>query len=142
VRFQSTQASCGPAALRNALLCVGVTRTESELETLTGCTASEGTTPKGLQTALQAIGRQGGTISEGRGDVAILRLLEALRNGRPVILLVDHWDHWVVAFGLLGVSSIHLVDSADTELVQTLTPEELIPRWEGNGKRPYYGIIV
>jgi hypothetical protein len=59
-----------------------------------------------------------------------------------VILLVDHWDHWVVAFGLLGVSSIHVVDSADTELVQTLTPEELIPRWEGNGKRPYYGIIV
>lgn len=150
MRFQSNQANCGPAALRNALQCHGVSRSEQELESLTGCTAAEGTTPKGVLKALALVAKDHpnvspGLISEGRASVALLHLLESIRNGHVVIMLVDEWDHWVVAFGLLGSGDgmrIHLSDSADPELIQHLTPKSLVERWKGHGRKPYYGIVV
>jgi hypothetical protein len=150
MRFQSNQANCGPAALRNALQCHGISRAEQELERLTGCTAAEGTTPRGILKALALVAKDHpeitpGVISEGRETIALLRLLEALRNGNVGILLVDDWDHWVVAFGLLGGGKnirIHLSDSADSELIQHHSPQSLINRWKGQGRKPYYGIVV
>lgn len=150
MRFQSNQANCGPAALRNALQCHGVSRSEQELEKLTGCSAAEGTTPRGILKALTLVAKDHpevspGVINEGRENVALLQLLESLRNGHVVILLVDEWDHWVVAFGLLGSGSgirIHLSDSADAELIQHHTPKSILARWKGQGRKPYYGIVV
>lgn len=150
MRFQSNQANCGPAALRNALQCHGVSRSEQELESLTGCTAAEGTTPRGMLKALALVAKDHlevspGVISESRPGVALLTVLESLRNGHVVIMLVDEWDHWVVAFGLLGSGDgmrIHLSDSADPELIQHRTPKALLERWKGHGRKPYYGIVV
>lgn len=150
MRFQSTAANCGPAALRNALQCHGIQRSEAELETLAGFTAADGTSPKGLCKALAAIAKDhtevaNAVIHEGRDTVAILQLLEAIRNGHVVICLVDGWDHWVVAFGLLGGgrnTRLHISDSADPELVQHYTPAAFMARWKGQGRKPYYGIVV
>ena len=83
-----------------------------------------------------------GVISEGREDVAILKLVESIRLGHPVILCVDNWDHWVTAFGLLGPMTIHVADSADSELVKHYEPGELLARWKGPGKKAFYGIVV
>lgn len=143
MRFQSTQASCGPASLRNALLALGIERSEEELSQLSGCTATNGTPPKGLIRAItQITGAEPGVIYEAREDVAVLRLVEALRVGRPVILCVDRDEHWVVAFGLLGPDVVHVADSADNELVKHYRPRDLASRWRGVGRRPFYGILV
>ena len=152
MRFQSTQASCGPAALRNALLCHGVTRSEQELELLTGCTAADGTSFKGMLKALQLVAKDAPAIapavlSESRPDVAILRTIAALQGGHVVILCVDEWEHWVVAFGLLGMGAkviVHVSDSADAEMVRHLKPGELLDWWKGPeaARKPYFGVIV
>lgn len=150
MRFQSTAANCGPAALRNALQCHGIQRSEAELETLAGFTAADGTSPKGLLKALAAVARDNpditpAIINESRPNVAIMMLLEAIRNGHVVVCLVDSWDHWVVAFGLLGSGRgvrVHISDSADPELVQSYTPDAFMTRWKGQGRKPYYGIVV
>lgn len=152
MRFQSTQASCGPAALRNALLCHRIERSEAELELLTGCSAAEGTPPKGILRALGLVARDAphirpAPLAESRADVAILRVIAALQAGHVVVMCVDEWEHWVVAFGLLGMGAriiVHVSDSADNEMVQHLTPEELLARWKGPeaSRKPYFGVIV
>lgn len=149
MRFQSTLANCGPAALRTALAIRGILRTQEELEALSGCT-TEGTSPRGMLAALRAISSESeevrpGVISESRPDIALLRLLEAHRSGCSVILCVDQDEHWVVSFGLLGEGArmvVHVSDAGDSELVKHYRPGELVERWRGLGRRPYYGIVV
>ena len=86
-----------------------------------------------------------GVISEAREPIAVLQMLECLRNGHVVICCVDSDEHWVVAFGLLGGGErlrVHVSDSADPELVQHYTPQAFGQRWRGKGRKPYYGIVV
>lgn len=150
MRLQSSQASCGPASLRNALLCHGIVRSEQELETLAGCTAADGTNPRGLLRALSSISQEHpeispGTISESRPDVALLKLVAALTAHHVVILCVDDFSHWVLAFGLLGggaKATIHVADPADSEMVEHFSPDMLLRRWAGPARKPYYAIVV
>lgn len=150
MRLQSTQANCGPACLRNALLCHGIIRSETELESLAGTTGASGTSGKGLLGALRSISGEHpvlspGVISEGRADVAILKLLASLGAGHPVILCADNDEHWILAFGVLGGGArvvVHVSDPADNEMVLHMTPGALMERWHGPGRKPYYGVIV
>lgn len=148
MRFQSTTANCGPAALRNALLAHGIERSEQELEGLTGYTPEEGTSHKGIIKAVRAMeqpGLMGMPLSEARGDVALLRLLASLQAGHTVLLVVDNYEHWVCAFGLLGSGrsvTVHVADSAYTELVRHMTPAALLEWWRPPRRSHYYGIIV
>jgi hypothetical protein len=145
VRFQSTQSSCGPAALRTALLARRIVRSEDELAKLAGCTPADGTSPRGLLRALRLISQEHpavtpGVLNERRADVAILRLTAALQNGTVALLCVDQWSHWVTAFGLLG-HTVHVADSADNEMVLHYEPSEILTRWRGPGGG-FYGILV
>ena len=147
MRFQSTQASCGPAALRNALLVRGVERSEEELAALCGYKPSNGTSAKGMMRALILVAKEHpglmpAVLAESRGDVAILRLMAAHRAGIVGVLLVDNWEHWVVSFGTLGEATVHVSDSDDTELVKHYSLEQLERRWRGAGRKPYYGILI
>lgn len=150
MRLQSTQASCGPACLRNALLCHGIIRSEQELEQLAGTTAASGTSGRGLIKALSAIalehpGVRPGVLSEARADVAILKLLATLNAGHVCVLCVDAYEHWVLAFGTLGSGArivVHVCDPAENEMILHYNPDQLLQRWKGPGKKPFYGIIV
>ena len=146
MRFQSTQASCGPAALRNALRARGVHRSEEELARLAGYRPEDGTTARGLLKALRLIAAdnpdiQPVTFQESRADIALLKLSHAHSRGLVVVPCVDEWSHWVVSFGTLG-QIFHIADSADDEMVLHLDSEQLRARWKGFGKCPYYGIAV
>jgi ABC-type bacteriocin/lantibiotic exporter with double-glycine peptidase domain len=150
VRLQSTQANCGPACLRNALLCHGITRSETELESLAGTTGALGTSPRGLISALKAVAIDNpavspGIIHESRPDVALLKLVACLSAGHVCILCADGNEHWILAFGLLGSGArivVHISDPADNEMVLHMRPDELLARWKGPGRKPYYGVIV
>jgi hypothetical protein len=149
MRFQSHRSSCGPASLRTALMARGISRSEDELASLTGCT-TEGTGARGILKAAHQIAVEHphlnpGVIHERRGDIALLRLLAAHRAGMVAILCVDHFNHWVTSFGLLGESTVHVCDPANDELVLHYRPQELVERWgciEGNKKAVYYAIIL
>jgi ABC-type bacteriocin/lantibiotic exporter with double-glycine peptidase domain len=150
LRLQSTQASCGPACLRNALLCHGISRSEQELEQLCGTTAAAGTSSKGLAAGLKLLRTEHpeiapGVIAEARDDVAILKLLAALNAGHVIIMCVDDNEHWVLAFGTLGSGTrilVHVCDPAENEMILHMRPEELLARWKGPGRKAYYGVIV
>lgn len=150
MRLQSTQANCGPACLRNALLCHGIIRSEVELEQLCGTTGTDGTPPAGLLKGLRAVAVEHpalspGVLYEARADVALLKLIATLQAGHVAILLVDENEHYVLAFGLLGAGAkiiIHVCDPAENEMVVHLTPPELLARWKGPGRKPFYGVIV
>lgn len=143
MRFQSTAANCGPAAVRNALMALGIARSEEEIETLTGTTAADGTGPKGILRALHAIlPTPPGQINETREDVAILKLLAALNAGHPVVCCVDQDEHWVSAVGTLGGNILLVADSADNELILSYSPTNFLARWAGPTRKPYYGVVL
>jgi ABC-type bacteriocin/lantibiotic exporter with double-glycine peptidase domain len=145
VRFQRTKSSCGPAALSNALECLGIRRSEDELAALCKQTP-EGTTAKNLRKAIATIdGTRNGLIDEVRADVGLLRVLQSLYEGRPVILCVDSWSHWAVAAGVLGFGKrINCVDSGDNDLLRTRSLDEFIEWWRGPSEvaRPFWGTVV
>lgn len=146
MRFQSTAASCGPAALRNALAALGVARTEDELATLCGTTA-EGTPPRGVLKALREMGHSPAVVHEARGQVAWLLLLQALAAGRPAIACVDQDEHWVAVFATLGARNedgprVLVADSGSSELVHSYTAAEWLERWGGPTRRPFYAITL
>lgn len=144
MRLQSSQANCGPFALRNALMALGLQRSEKECEALCRVTAADGTSAANLWRAVQKVDDlRPRKIDEGRFDVAMLQLHAALDCGHPVILLVDNWEHWVAAIGTLGTSRVLVADSADAELVLSYDWGQLMKRWECNGaKRPYWAVSL
>lgn len=143
MRLQSRKSSCGPAALKNALESIGIERTEDELGLLSRQT-TEGTSQPGLERAIQTIDKGDGTkltsnrIYEKRREVAGWALSSAIRAGRPVILCVDNFEHWVSAVGILGERFI-IADSASNDVVEYMSLSETLDRWDGPG---YYGIEI
>lgn len=144
MKLQARRSSCGPASLANALECLGMSRTEEELITLCGQT-TEGTTDKGLRKAIAAVGGLNREISESRPDVAMLILLQAIYEGRPVIVCCETWGHWAVCAGVLGFGKrVVCIDSGDNDLVRLRTLDEVVEWWKGPeaSKKPWYGVIV
>lgn len=143
MRLQSSQANCGPFAVRNALSALGVSRSEQECESLCKVTGTHGTRARDLVRGLAAIESvMPSCIDETRRDVGLLRLDAALRAGRPAILLVDAWSHYVAAVGVLGNRYL-VADSADSELVVSVDVAGLATWWGCEGaRRPYWGVIL
>lgn len=140
MRLQDTAENCGPAAMSNALSAMGITRTQAECEALCGTKA--GTSERQLFAALTRVNNlTPAALSESRAEVALLRIEAALRRGSPSILAVDDWGHWVAVVGMLGDRFL-LADGGDNELILSVTAGELVRRWAGPGRKPYYGVIL
>ena len=143
MRLQSTTAACGPAALSNALAAMGITRSEDECGKLCRCTATDGTSHRNMIRAVRSIdGLMGMVIEEQKGDVAFLRLADALRTAHPLLLLVDNWEHWIAAVGMLG-GRVLVADSADNELILSMDFPTLVRRWGCHGvRKPFWAVLL
>ncbi len=129
--------------MRNALKALGIERSTEELEVLLGTTATEGTPTKRLVKGLLKMEELNPrVIDEAREMVAHLSLSAALHSGRPVVLCVDDWTHWVTAIGTLGMGRVLIADSADSELVLATDWPTLMQRWASTAKRPYWGVVL
>jgi hypothetical protein len=113
-------------------VALGISRSVEELEKLCRTSATDGTQTKNIVRAAATIeGCVPVRLLEKRTDIALLKLAEALRRGRPVIMA---WctavpgDHWIAAIGLLGDRYL-LADSADSELVTSMSVDEVEERW-------------
>ncbi len=138
MRLQDNQANCGPAAMSNALAAIGLLRSQDECTVLAKTSATEGTSTKKLLAAIRAVGRFPLVINEKRPSVAILYLCAMLDDGRSAVLCVDDGSHWVAAVGLLG-ERVLVADSADSELVVSVTRTELAEWWADDR---CYGIVL
>lgn len=146
MRRQTSDNDCGPTAIANAFEVhhrrVGL----RGLRELVG-TTREGSDETDLIRALLAYGCGVDAFS---GDGALQAgawILDASAAGRPVILCVDRWDHWVTTIGAIG-RQVTIYDPArDTGGAFVLRLEDLRRRWEaakrvrGRGPR-FYGIAI
>lgn len=109
-------------------------------------TTAQGTTAKNLRKAISTIdGTRNVEIAESRPEVALLRMLQAIYEGRPVIVAVENWEHYAVASGVLGFGQrINCVDSGDNDLHVVRTLDEFVAWWRGpeQAARPFWGVIV
>lgn len=146
MRYQSVPGRCGPAALREALAAIGVQRSEDELAALAKTTV-DGTSPRGLLRALSLLELEREPayyMMEARADIAYIRVAEALREERPVVLCVDNYNHWVAVTGFLGASRPRFVvaDAGHEERILYLTAPELLSRWRGPARLAYCGVVI
>lgn len=139
--MQDTEANCGPTAMSNALAAMGTARTVTECEALCKTSASRGVSAAKLIRALKATELEPEVVHESRRDVAFLRLDQALRMGRPVILSVANGTHWVAAIGRLGDRYL-VADSDDNDLVISRDANALATWWAEKTSRPYYGVVL
>lgn len=150
MKLQERKFSCGPAAIRAALYVLGHNLSEVALRKRAG-TTSEGTDEKGVMRAIRCYGHRPREYQAESRKVAWGWLKSVLGRGKPTLLCVDQWDHWVAAVGRLGGKV--LVFDPDSSSgrrkkysgLEVYTEQELGARWcyyEDNGKHIYYAISI
>lgn len=129
MRRQSADHDCGPTALANALERFGVKRGRSTMAHLCGTTL-EGSDEDDIKRGALALGCG---VDEHRGDTprgSHLWLLETLAAGRPALLCVDRWGHWVTALGACGRDVVIYDPARETGGAAVLRWRTLRRRWE------------
>lgn len=94
--------TCGPFALKHALLAFGVFAREDDLARVAGCTEQHGTDEPGLRRAARAHGVELRVQREREPAAADRALRTWLGRGTPVLLCLDQWEHWVTAVAMDG----------------------------------------
>lgn len=152
MNYQRKDYYCGPASLQNAMLALGKRQSQDRIAAIAGTTEAEGTDEHGLQRAVLWAGL---TLDEGQFDSELAAhgwVWSSLTMGRPVLLCVDRWGHWITAIGVLG-KRVVLFDPARyahnkaRNGVFTLPRAKFLKRWAAakrvRGKGPvYYGLAV
>ena len=129
---QTTNYTCGPAALRAALLALGVTASEDKLAALAHTTAAGGTHADGLAEAagehdVEAEVRDGYTLDE---------LAHALDDGCVVLCCIqatsepEDTSHWVVPVAVkVDPEAVKLMDPWVENAHSTVTLDDFEERW-------------
>ncbi len=129
MRRQTGDHDCGPTAVANALEWhhrrVGL----SGLRDVCG-TTDDGSDEDDIKRALLAYDCG---VDELAGDDprgAHVWLLESLAAGRPALLCVDRWGHWVTAIGAAGRQIVIYDPARETGGTVVLRFADLRRRWE------------
>lgn len=134
---QETSYSCGAASLGYALCAIGIEVKEEKLRDLSD-TTRDGADENQLGTALEELDVD---YSEDH-EASFAGLMKTLRSGRPCLLCVDDWEHWVAVIGALG-DYVVMRDPQNTSeniaanTVHVLDEEELTKRWRGPDDKFY-----
>lgn len=142
MQLQQSPFGCGPAAVVNALESLGIQTTQEVVATLAKTNPQEGTYPAGMRRALEALGFEPLVIEVKDQDLALAAARGHLMTGRPILLCVDNWEHWVTAIGMLG-DRILIVDPADGAVTTSMNSADFLTRWGCFAeKKPFYAIAV
>lgn len=142
MKLQSEHNWCGACATANALLAIGIERSEGEIAALAKTSAWDGTGAKGIIEALRKVGVTPGVVQEAREDVFALKVDKALSDGHSIVACISTdkpWDHWVALVGRLG-GFITVADPARGTL--SVPQTTFFDQARGDGRRPYYAIIL
>lgn len=146
VKFQKRAGFCGPASVVNAFRCLGEKVPEVQIGAAAGCTP-EGCPPEKLTEAIRQFGHGAVSFETKDKNSAWGMLVASLRDGKPVIVLVMEWGHYVTVAGLLG-DRVIMVDSTNTQRnkaengVHVLSRREFMKRWFCSSEGAYCGISV
>lgn len=118
---------CGPFALKHALLVYAVVADEDDITALAGARARRGADERQLAHAAAHYGCGLDTARRFAAARARVELGAQLRRGRPVLLCVSQWAHWVTVVHEEGGRFV-VCDSHDPAVV-TVMPWERLQSW-------------
>jgi predicted double-glycine peptidase len=152
MRYQTRDYYCGPAAVQNAMFALGLKFSQDQLALLGGTSEADGTDEDGIKRMVLGIGRE---VDEFATDTDLAAFGWVWNNavlGRPTVLCMDQWGHWVTVIGTLGKRVI-MFDPAryrhNTDRLGTynLPKDRFLRRWKAahrtaGAKPAYYGIAI
>lgn len=151
MNFQKNESYCGPASVRNALQIYRDRISQKKLADLGG-TTKDGSDEEDIKRMILGAGYEVDEFSTDLRTAAWGWAWNSLLMGRPVVLCVDRWEHWVSLVGLVG-KNVLLFDPANNRWnvnrngLQVVYRDTLTRRWEaakrvrGNQDR-FYGIGI
>lgn len=151
MRFQRSGWSCGPTAVVNAGLALGVVLDYGVVVEASGARTA-GASEDGLLQALRHLGMSARPFTSDNRNEAWAWLRGELIGGRAIIMCVSSWTHWVATVGLIG-DRVILVDSSRSKRnkrengVHSVSHTSLMRRWWNarrwaDGERRLYAICV
>lgn len=148
MKYQSRSHTCGPAALGNAARALGISASERRLVSLSGCTEDLGADEHGLIAAAREIGLKATPHWTADKNAAWAFVRAAALDGRPCLLCISNWGHWVTTIGMLG-DRIVLDDPSNSAAnvsengTHVLTRKQLLKRWRHRHEaEPFYAIAI
>lgn len=151
MRFQKKEHYCGPASVANALEVYKQRVAQEKLATAGG-TTDDGSDEEDIKRMILSEGFEPDEYATDLSVAAFGWVWNSLLLGRPVLLCVDRWEHWVCLYGIVGKQVI-MMDPMRTEWNRArhgtyiLPREDLLRRWEAakrvRGKLDrFYGIGI
>ncbi|HUL02223.1 MAG TPA: hypothetical protein VLV16_03205 [Gemmatimonadales bacterium] len=128
--------TCGPFALKHALLALGVFAREEELARAAGTTERLGTDEPGLRRAARLHGAELRLVRGTAREPTREALDSWLSGGAPVLLCIDQWEHWVTAVSA-DAEIVMVFDSKYDAPLRAEPWEELLDRLAC--RRPWLG---
>jgi ABC-type bacteriocin/lantibiotic exporter with double-glycine peptidase domain len=98
---QERQYSCGPAAIRAALYMLGRKVTEAKVRKVAGTTTG-GSDEKDMIRAIHYYGYNVTEINSTTKKESWAKIKYQIGRGRPIILCINGWSHWVCIVGMFG----------------------------------------
>ncbi|MEI7811542.1 MAG: cysteine peptidase family C39 domain-containing protein [Ignavibacteria bacterium] len=126
---QPNKYSCGPFALKYALVMLGIFRHEKEIAEVAGSNWWSGTDEIGLARAAKKFNCKMNYFHSEDPDKAFALLDGQLDKGLPCILSVNNWEHWLTVLGCQHDKYI-IVDSGLERVIAILNPSKLLKRWK------------
>lgn len=147
MRYQATEWSCGPAAVVNACQALGVRASESRVRRLAESDPT-GTDEAQLIRAIRGLGLKATSWGGMDGPAAWAFVRSNVAEGRPCLVCIDQWRHWVAVVASVG-SRVIVADSNRTKRnlaengVHSLSRPGLIRRWRcRNEQEAFYAIAI
>lgn len=144
MKIQQKNHDCGPFAILNALLAIGKRTSLREIKRHTA-TTEDGTNEHGLQNCVERLGLVATEFTASKTE-AYQIVKDNVSVGRPVILCVEAYRHWVAAVGVIG-NRIIVMDSWNSmankaECGINVCNKNQLLRWWLTPNEGYYGIII
>lgn len=127
--------TCGPFALKHALVMLGRFVDENEVSRIAGTHWWSGTDEIKLGRAAKAFNCELRFIRRKSADRAKRELLAFLRRGYPTLLCVRQWNHWITVVNAERGKYV-VVDSREQPVVGVLTWSQLKGIWVYREKDP------
>lgn len=148
MKWQRYNWSCGSATLSNAFRALGKRVSEKTIMKYSGTSRESGTNEEGMVKAIISLGYNYERFEERTFKEASKWLKEKLEEGKPCIILIDNYGHYVLVFGILG-DKFMLFDSygkwnnAKKENgILILSEKRLKKMWYNSSENLYFGIAL
>jgi hypothetical protein len=126
---QPNKYTCGPFALKYALVMLGVFQNEKKIAAIAGSTWWAGTDEIGLARAANKFKCKMKYFHDEIPESALELLNRELGKNIPCILSVNLWEHWLTVIGHQRNKYI-VVDSAQDKVINILSPKQLLKKWK------------